>query len=192
MPETMAKNWGNTLGFELIGTVAKADDATLDPAVEDAIKEHGTINLLLDLSQFRWEKVSAWSSDFDFGRTCEDRIDKMALVAEAKWVRHLAKLAEPFSATKLKSFGTAAYAWDWIASEPRRCSTGCSLAGRSPGRVDRNRQWLAEPACRDGSAATNQAQFPRRRRTEGPAEEPRDGATRRHCAGRLPQAKQCP
>ncbi len=71
---------------------------------------------MLDLSQFHWQKVSAWSSDLDFGRTYKDRINKMALVAEARWVEHLAKLAEPFYAKKVKSFETDEEAWDWITS----------------------------------------------------------------------------
>jgi hypothetical protein len=180
---------GNTPGFKPIGTVTNADYASHDPAVEAAIKEHGAIRLLLDLSRFHWEKVSAWSSDLDCGRTYKDRIDTMALVAETKWVKHLAKLAEPFYAKKVKSFGAVDDAWDWIASQPLRRSPGWPLVCRSPCRVDRNRQRLAKPTGRDGSAATDQAQFPRRRRTERPAKEPRDGATRRHCAGRLPEAQ---
>ncbi len=114
MLETMDKSSGSTLGFKLIGTVTKADYSTLDPAVEAAIKQHGTINLLLDLSQFHWEKASAWSSDLDFGKTYKNSIDKMALVSGAKWVKHMAKLAEPFYAKDVKSFETVDDAWEWL------------------------------------------------------------------------------
>jgi hypothetical protein len=116
MLQTMDKSSGNTIGYTLVGTVTKADYATLDPAVAAAIKEHGSINLLLDLTKLKWEKLSAWSSDLNFGKTYKDSIDKMALVADAKWAKHAAKLAEPYYAKDVKSFETDGDAWDWITS----------------------------------------------------------------------------
>ena len=114
MLETMEKSSGNVLGFRMVGDVTKADYATLDPAVEAAVKQYGSVNLLFDLTQFHWEKATAWGSDLDFGHIYKDKIDKMAMVSHAKWAKHLAKLAEPFYAKEIKAFETDDDAWDWL------------------------------------------------------------------------------
>lgn len=116
MLESMAQSSGNVIGFKMSGTVTKADYAVLDPAVDAVVKEHGSVNLLLDLSEFHWEKATAWASDINFGHTYKNKIDKMAMVSEAKWVKHLAKLAEPFYAKEIKTFVADADAWDWLKS----------------------------------------------------------------------------
>ena len=112
----MDRSSGNTLGYRMSGDVTKADYETLDPAVDAAVKEYGSVNLLLDLSDFHWEKASAWSSDIKFGQTYKDKIDKMAMVSHASWAKHLAKLAEPFYAKEIKYFENVDDAWDWLKS----------------------------------------------------------------------------
>ena len=114
MLETMEKSSGSVLGFKMIGDVTKADYETLDPAVDAVVENYGSVNLLLDLTQFHWEKVTAWGADLHFGHTYKDKINKMAVVSGAKWVNHLAKLAEPFYAKEIKTFETDDAAWDWL------------------------------------------------------------------------------
>lgn len=114
MLETMERSSGNVLGFKMIGDVTKADYAILDPAVDAAVRKYGSVNLLFDLTEFHWEKATAWGSDLDFGHTYKDKINKMAMVSHAKWVKHLAKLAEPFYAKEIKAFETSDDAWTWL------------------------------------------------------------------------------
>jgi hypothetical protein len=114
MLETMDKSSRNILGFKMIGDITKADYETLDPAVEAAVEHYGSVNLLFDLTQFRWEKATAWGSDLDFGHTYKDKIDKMAMVSHARWVKHLAKLAEPFYAREIQTFESVDDAWGWL------------------------------------------------------------------------------
>jgi len=116
MLQTMDKTSGNVIGYRLIGDVTKADYDTLDPAIGAAVKQYGTVKLLFDLSQFHWEKVNAWASDVDFGKTYKNDIAKMALVGDAKWVRPLVKAAGPFYAMEMKAFDTDNDAWDWLSS----------------------------------------------------------------------------
>lgn len=113
MLETMEESSGNVLGFKMIGDITKADYETLGPAVEAAVTQYGSVNLLLDLTQFHWEKATAWGSDLDFGHTYKDKIDKMAMVSHAKWVKHLARLAEPFYAREIQTFESVDDA-DWL------------------------------------------------------------------------------
>jgi hypothetical protein len=56
MLETMDKSSGNVIGYKIVGDMTKEDYATLDPAVDAAINQYGSINLLLDMTEFKWEK----------------------------------------------------------------------------------------------------------------------------------------
>ena len=104
----------NTLGFAVEGDVTKADYDVLTPAVEHAVAEHGSVSLLLDLTEFHWEKVDAWGSDLEFGERLHDNIDKMAIVGDHTWQRYLAKLSSPFYAKESKFFESRDDAWGWI------------------------------------------------------------------------------
>ena len=65
MLQTMEQSSDTAIGYTVIGEVGKADYQTLVPAVQAAIDKNGSINLLLDLTQFKWEKVEAWKSDLE-------------------------------------------------------------------------------------------------------------------------------
>jgi hypothetical protein len=114
--ETMEKSSGETLGYKASGDITKADYQTLDPAVEAAIKEYGSVRLLFDLTDFKWEKVSAWGDDLNFGKKYKGSVEKMALVGHAKWEKHAAKVAGPLYAKETKYFENADDAWDWLDS----------------------------------------------------------------------------
>ena len=116
MIETMERSTGNILGYTVTGDMTKADYQTLVPAVEAAIKDHGSVSLLFDLSGFHWEKVNAWSSDLNFGKQFHDKVDKMAIVGNKGWERHITKLAQPYYAKEAKYFETDDDAWDWLNS----------------------------------------------------------------------------
>jgi hypothetical protein len=105
---------GDTLGFEVSGDVTTADYEVLTPAVAEAVDEHGTIRLLLDLTDFHWEKVSAWGSDLRFGHEYHDTIERLAIVGNRTWQKHLAHLASPFYAEESAFFETRADAWTWL------------------------------------------------------------------------------
>jgi hypothetical protein len=55
----------------------------------------------------------------------------MALVGDAKWERHLTKLAQPFYAKQTKYFESDDDAWDWLGSSwVQTSSTPAPTAGR--------------------------------------------------------------
>ena len=55
-----------------------------------------------------------WESDLDFKHFSKDKVDKMAMVSHVTWVKHLAKLAEPFHANQIKTFEGVDDAWVWL------------------------------------------------------------------------------
>lgn len=107
---------GGVLGFKVSGDVTKADYETLTPAVAEAVEQHGTVDLLLDLTDFHWEKVSAWGSDLRFGHEFHDKIERLAIVGNRAWEKHLASLASPFYAKQSAYFDNDAAAWAWLTA----------------------------------------------------------------------------
>lgn len=121
MIEVLAGSHDAVLGFRVVGDVTADDYNVLDPAVHRAVDQHGSVRLLLDLTDFRWEKVEAWASDLRFGEQFRHAIDRMAIVGDHTWERWLAHLAEPFYAQEAQFFSDAVAAWAWLdeyAGEP--------------------------------------------------------------------------
>ena len=110
------RSTGDTLGFVVSGDVTKADYDLMTPAVEAAVEEHGTVKLLLDVTDFRWEKVDAWGADLHFGHEFHEKVARMALVGNKKWEEWLAHLATPFYAKEAAYFEDQDAAWAWLRS----------------------------------------------------------------------------
>ncbi|WP_400994835.1 STAS/SEC14 domain-containing protein [Agromyces sp. GXQ0307] len=107
---------GNILGFVVSGDVTRADYDVLTPAVAAAVEEHGTVKLMVDLTDFTWEKIGAWGSDLNFGHEFHEKIDRMAIVGNKKWEEYLARLASPFYAKEAAYFDDQDAAWAWLRS----------------------------------------------------------------------------
>ena len=113
---TMERSTDAVLGYKMSGDVTRADFQTLNPAVEAAIKANGSISLLFDLTGLHFEKASAWGSNLDFGKKYGDSVEKLAVVGDKGWERHVTKLAEPYYAKEAKYFDTDDDAWAWLTS----------------------------------------------------------------------------
>lgn len=114
MIEKLDRSSGSVLGFRVSGDVTKDDYGVLTPAVESAVADGGSVSLLLDLTEFHWEKVSAWGSDMRFGHEYHEKIDKMAIVGNKKWEELLAKICSPFYAKEARYFENDDDAWVWL------------------------------------------------------------------------------
>jgi len=63
------------VGVKLVpGTITKEDYETFVPKVQTLVEQEGSINMLLDLEEFKWEKISAWGTDMKFGRDYRKKI----------------------------------------------------------------------------------------------------------------------
>ena len=116
MIEKFEQSSGNTIGYKISGTISKDDYAVMVPEVEALVDQVGDINMLLDLSEFHWEKVSAWGADMKFGSTYRKKINKLAIIGDKKWQNLTAWLSQPFFAHEEKYFDTAdsEAAWTWL------------------------------------------------------------------------------
>lgn len=116
MIEKMSRSHDSVLGFRVSGDVAREDYETLEPAVQNIVDESGSVRLLLDLTDFHWEKVEAWGADLRFGKKYHRSIERIALVGQHDWEKWLARLAEPFYAHEAKYFADVDQAWKWLNS----------------------------------------------------------------------------
>ena len=116
MITTMERSSGNALGYAISGDLTKADFATLTPAIAAAVQEHGSVCLLLDVTDFGVTKVSAVSSSVDFVQQFQGKIDKMAVVGDQKWEKAAAELCDKFGVSDSKFFETDDDAWTWFGS----------------------------------------------------------------------------
>lgn len=103
------------LGFATSGDITKEDYTnTLVPDVQQAVDTYGTICVLLDMSDFHWEKAEAWSDDLHFGKTYHQAIVRMAIVGDHTWEKALAKAAAPWYAQEAQYFTDINEAWGWL------------------------------------------------------------------------------
>lgn len=119
MIEKMSESSGNVVGYRVSSHVTKEDYAAMTPEVQALVDKEGSIGLLLDLENFKWEEVSAWGADMKFGQTYRHKIAKLAVVGDKKWQHLIANLADPFYAHESKFFHTTdrAAAWEWLRAK---------------------------------------------------------------------------
>lgn len=116
MIEKLEQSNGNVIGYKMIGKIKKKDYPPMVEEMEALVKEHGQINLLMDMSDFKWEKVSAWGSDVKVGTKFRKSVNKAAFVGDKKWHKMAAWLGEPFFADEIEYFDVADSddAWAWV------------------------------------------------------------------------------
>ncbi|MBX7433954.1 STAS/SEC14 domain-containing protein [Mycobacterium sp. Y57] len=116
MIDKMERSHDSILGFQVSGDVTREDYDILEPPVRAAIEEKGSIRVLLDLTDFHWEKAEAWGADFRFGKEHHNAIERMAIVGNHEWEKWLTRLAQPFYARQARYFSDADEAWTWLES----------------------------------------------------------------------------
>jgi hypothetical protein len=107
---------GSAIGYRFSGAIDKDDYDVLIPEMERLAAEHEHIQLLCDLTDFKWERISAWRDDMQFGHEFHRQISKMAIVGDSEAERLIADLAHPLYAESSKYFHDVDAAWDWLAS----------------------------------------------------------------------------
>jgi hypothetical protein len=116
MFEKMTESSGNVVGYKAIGDLTKADYTKLEQEVKALVEKQGSIRMMFDMTQFKWEKAEAWIPDMKFGSEFHKKIDKMAIVGDKRWEKWLASVAKHFYAKDAKYFPSAdtAKAWAWL------------------------------------------------------------------------------
>jgi len=116
MIQKLAESTGNVIGFKAIGEITASDYLKLEPEVRDLVEKEGNVRMLIDLTEFQWEKMEAWLQDLEFGYKFHNKIAKMAIVGNKTWEKWMTALARPFYARDAKFFYTNDIdkAWAWL------------------------------------------------------------------------------
>jgi hypothetical protein len=109
---------GNSLEVQLTGKLTKEFYEKLAPVVEEQIKEHGKLRILVVMHDFHgWTAGAVWEDlkfDFKHGRD----IEKVAMVGDKKWEQAMATVCKPFTGAKIQYFDQSQLedARKWLAA----------------------------------------------------------------------------
>jgi hypothetical protein len=123
MFEILPESTDTCIGFKVSGKVTAEDYEKLLPKLDDAIADHGRINLLVLMEEFEgWTGLDAAKADFRFGTHQYRQVEKAAFVTDKKGMEWAVKIMDPFTRrTEEKIFEPEQLeqAWAWILSEER-------------------------------------------------------------------------
>lgn len=109
----------NVVAFVCKGRVTKADyDAVLVPAVQNALRTHRKVRLYYETdADFAGLEPGAMWEDFKVGIQHLTRWDRVAVVTEVAWIKHLVRFSSFLMpcTTKLYARSEVAQAREWIA-----------------------------------------------------------------------------
>ncbi|RMG58399.1 MAG: hypothetical protein D6717_02950, partial [Gammaproteobacteria bacterium] len=110
----------NIYAFRFRGRLTHDDYREFIPLVEDLIRQHGRISLLLELEDFRGWDTEAAFDDFRFGTRHEDDFERIAVVGDKAWERWMVALARPFTDAEIRYFDRDHIdeAWAWLKATP--------------------------------------------------------------------------
>ena len=116
MFEMLDESKGKAVGIRAEGWLTDADYKEFLPGLEELIRRHGRIRLLVDMEGLEgWEIHAAWD-DFTFGMTHWNHFERMALVGDKKWEEVAAKVTNLLMRGETRFFATSEKdaAWAWI------------------------------------------------------------------------------
>jgi len=109
---------GNVFEVSVSGKLAKEDYEHFVPLMEEAIRQHGKVRLLVIMHDFHgWSAGALWQ-DIKFDVKHFNHIERLALVGESKWEHGMSVFCKPFTTASVRYFDRSdtQAARDWIAS----------------------------------------------------------------------------
>ena len=119
MLQILEESKGDLFAVQLSGQIDKQDYDIMLPMLEEKIKQHGKINVFVEVMDMKnvslealWEEIK-----FDFRHATD--YGKVAVVGEPKWLDWLSLAASPFTTAKIKHFppDQRLHALNWIKEE---------------------------------------------------------------------------
>ena len=107
------------VGFRCTGTLHDEDYKVIEPNLDSAVKEQGSIRLFAQFDDFHgWDLHAAWD-EMMMGFKHANHFERIAMVGDKAWERWLAKISSLFTTGKVKYFdkSEADKAWDWLSDE---------------------------------------------------------------------------
>ncbi|MAT14686.1 MAG: STAS/SEC14 domain-containing protein [Planctomyces sp.] len=107
---------GNLVELEITGKLTEEAYETFVPLIEQKIREHGKIRMVVILTDFYgWDAAALWE-DLKFDAKHYSDLERLAIVGDSKWEAGMAKFCKPFTRAKIKYFDLADFneAREWI------------------------------------------------------------------------------
>ena len=113
------KNGGKILEVRVSGKLTHADYQRFVPEFGRLVREHGRINVLFEMVEFRGWKAAALWDDIRFDLNHFAGIERLAMVGEKKWQKGMSKFCRPFTTARIRYFDrtAAGEARAWLAAE---------------------------------------------------------------------------
>lgn len=118
MFEILPQSTETCISFKVSGKVTAEDYDAILPKLDEAISEHGKINLLILMDDFKgYGDLEAAKDDFEFGTHQYRQVEKAAFVGEKKWMEWMVKIMDPFTRRTDERFFVLDQldeAWQWV------------------------------------------------------------------------------
>jgi poly(3-hydroxyalkanoate) synthetase len=113
------KKEGNSVGYSIEGRLTANELTEIHKELEDMIKVHRTINVLVSIKDFNELEPEALVKDLKFATHYLDNFNKIAILGNESWQRFLASLADQMLITKVRFFhpSTMEEAWNWLKQD---------------------------------------------------------------------------
>lgn len=107
------------LHVRLNGKLTNADYQTFVPELEELITRHGSLRLLVEMTDFHgWNAGALWD-DLKVYVKHGNEIERLAIVGEKAWQEWMARMAKPFLQSEVRYFDQAhaGEARRWVLEE---------------------------------------------------------------------------
>ena len=113
------KKGGKILEVRVSGNLTHGDYQCFVPEFGRLVKQHGKINVLFEMVDFRGWKAAALWDDIKFDLKHFADIERLAMVGERKWQKGMSKFCHPFTTARIRYFDrtAASEARAWLAAE---------------------------------------------------------------------------
>lgn len=119
MPVKVLHDDGDIISVHVTGKLSATDYGQFVPQVEQIIRDHGKVRILLVMKDFHgWEAAALWE-DVKFDVKHFSDIKKLAMVGDSRWERGMAAFCKPFTTAKVRFFDSAheAEAANWLSED---------------------------------------------------------------------------
>jgi hypothetical protein len=109
---------GRVLEVNLHGKLARRDFDLIAPETERLIEKYGKIRILVTLHDFDgWDLGAAWE-EIKWEAKHFNHVDRIAIVGDEQWHRHMAGLCSSFTTARVRYFTLDALdaAYQWVDS----------------------------------------------------------------------------
>lgn len=109
------RSTGNVLGVKASGKLTHADYQQLVPKLEERIKEHGRVRVLVELEDCQgWDDLDAAWDDLKLWLKHRRDVERCAVVGERKWQERVIQLSWPFFTKHYFDKAELEQAWEWV------------------------------------------------------------------------------